>query len=316
MAVPEEHCISPQAESKYHRVLEKVHGVIEHNVWFASFIAILIFTNLFLFVIEVEPTFYETYREPIDVFESVSVIVFSVEYVIRLWICVVDRKYQSSIKGRLRYLASPMALADLLGLLHFYLPALIPLNVVIFRVFRVFRLFHLVGLPREKESFFEIFEGTGRSKARTGFNLFIAVLIILNVLVIFLEFDPVLFGTYEVEFRIFEYLCLFVFTIEYLLRLWVCTLEPRFAHPVKGRLRYMVTPMALIDLITIAPFYLPIFLPFDLLALRAFRLFRLFRTLKFTRYRKHPKEENETETLLNSKRNTSGNSSQSSKIKK
>ena len=303
MAVPEEHCVSPQAKSKYQRLLEKVHRVIEHNIWFVSVIAILIFTNLFLFVIEVEPNFYETYREPIDMLELVSAIVFSIEYAIRLWVCVVDRQYQSPIKGRLRYMASPMAIADLLGVLHFYLPALIPLNVVIFRVFRVFRLFHIVGLPREKESFFEIFEGTEKSKARTGFNLFIAALIILNVLVVFLEFDPVLFGAYEVEFRIFEYFCLFIFTIEYLLRLWVCTLDPQFTHPVQGRLHYMVTPMALVDLITIAPFYLPIFIPFDLFALRVFRLFRLFRALKFTRYRKHPVEGKEEEIPLNSKRN-------------
>ena len=298
MSISDEKYTTPHEESKYQRVLKKVHGIIEHNVWFASFIAILVFFNLFLFVIEVEPNFYEMHRELIDLLELVSVIVFSVEYAIRLWVCVVDENYRSPVKGRLRYMASPMALADLLAVLHFYLPALIPLNVIIFRVFRLFRLIHVLGLKREKETFFEIFEGAEKNKYRTGFTLFIAVLIILNVVLVFFEFDPVLFGAYEVEFRMFEYFCLFIFTIEYILRLWVCTLNPRFADPIKGRLRYMVTPLALIDLITIAPFYLPIFIPFDFLALRAFRLFRLFRALKFARYRQHPEEEKKAKTSV------------------
>jgi voltage-gated potassium channel len=68
-----------------------------------------------------------------------------------------------------------------------------------------------------------------------------------------------------------------------LLRIWVITLEPKFSHPVFGRLKYAFTPIALIDLFAILPFFLPL-LNIDLRVLRIFRVFRLFRMLKIARY--------------------------------
>jgi hypothetical protein len=76
----------------------------------------------------------------------------------------------------------------------------------------------------------------------------------------------------------------FIFTFEYLLRLWSCIADPRYTHPIWGRIRFALTPLALIDLIAILPFYLPLLLPIDLRFIRAFRLFRLLRVLKFSRY--------------------------------
>ncbi len=52
-----------------------------------------------------------------------------------------------------------------------------------------------------------------------------------------------------------EILTIAIFTGEYALRIVACTIDPRFRHPVFGRLRYALTPMALIDLAAIVPFY-------------------------------------------------------------
>lgn len=80
-----------------------------------------------------------------------------------------------------------------------------------------------------------------------------------------------------------EYGCLALFSVEYLLRLWACVEIPRYARPVLGRLRYALTPMALVDLLAVVPSYLPS-LGLNLLTLRAFRLLRLLRLLKLGRY--------------------------------
>ena len=74
-----------------------------------------------------------------------------------------------------------------------------------------------------------------------------------------------------------------VFTVEYILRVWSCTVNPRFKDPVRGRLQFLVTPLALVDLMAVLPFYLPFLFP-DLRFMRAMRLFRLFRVLKLARY--------------------------------
>ncbi len=119
------------------------------------------------------------------------------------------------------------------------------------------------------------------------FGLFIMALIVLNVLAVILETVHSLYAKYEPVFFYFEVGSIAVFSVEYVLRLWCCTADERYARPVVGRLRYAVTPLALIDLVAIAPFYLPFFLPLrrvDTTFVRALRLFRLMRMFKFTRY--------------------------------
>lgn len=106
-----------------------------------------------------------------------------------------------------------------------------------------------------------------------SFDIFILALIALNVV-------AVIFGTVESVyakapslFRWFELFSVFVFTIEYFLRVWSSTASTEYQHPIKGRLSFMLSPLAIIDLLAVAPFYLP-FISIDLRFLRIVRLFR------------------------------------------
>jgi voltage-gated potassium channel len=115
------------------------------------------------------------------------------------------------------------------------------------------------------------------------FDPFIMGLIILNVVAVTLSTVHTLYLRYAVYFDYFELFSVAVFSVEYILRLWSCTINPRFQDPIRGRLRYMVTPMAIVDLVAVLPFYIPLIFP-DLRFLRAIRLLRLFRMLKMVRY--------------------------------
>lgn len=116
-----------------------------------------------------------------------------------------------------------------------------------------------------------------------AFDIFILTLIFLNLVAVALETVDSLFQEYGFWFKAFEIFSVSVFTIEYVLRIWSCTIKPHYRHPVWGRLRYIVTPLALVDLLAIIPFYLPLLSP-QLRVGRALRLFRLFRVLKLNRY--------------------------------
>lgn len=109
------------------------------------------------------------------------------------------------------------------------------------------------------------------------------VLILLNVLAVVLESVPSLGAAYGRLFNAFEYFSVAAFTLEYLARLWCCTADPRYAHPLGGRVRYALSPMALIDLAAILPSYL-FFVDADLRVIRALRLLRLARLGKVGRY--------------------------------
>ena len=113
------------------------------------------------------------------------------------------------------------------------------------------------------------------------FTIFIMTLILLNVLSIIILTIPTISPEFRNALNIFNVFSVIVFTIEYILRLWTCTRNKRYSDPITGRFRFALTPLLLIDLIAILPFYLPYIIPIDLRFLRMLRLLRIF---KMTRY--------------------------------
>ncbi len=82
---------------------------------------------------------------------------------------------------------------------------------------------------------------------------------------------------------VFEIVSVIIFTVEYLARLWSCTVVPRFHGSIRGRIRFAFQGMSIVDLLSILPFYLP-FVSADLRSFRVLRLLRLFRIAKIIRY--------------------------------
>ncbi|HEV2292373.1 MAG TPA: ion transporter [Tepidisphaeraceae bacterium] len=137
-----------------------------------------------------------------------------------------------------------------------------------------------------KQRVHELVEVTPDEAGRKRFDWFdisLAVLIVLNVIAVMLETVAVLQRRYHDVFIAFEVFSVTVFTIEYILRLWACTADPEFAHPVKGRLRYAARPLAIVDLLAILPSLLP-YIWVDLRFIRVLRLLRLLRVLKLGHY--------------------------------
>lgn len=117
-----------------------------------------------------------------------------------------------------------------------------------------------------------------------GLNWFLVGLILLNILAVVLETVPAIGRPHARAFDLFEGFSVAVFSVEYALRIWSCTEDPRYARPITGRLRFALRPMVVIDLLAILPFYLPLVMPLDTRMVRAVRLVRLFRLFKATRY--------------------------------
>lgn len=142
-------------------------------------------------------------------------------------------------------------------------------------------------IKKIKERLYEILEiaAVGDIPSKL-FDIFIMALITLNVIAVILATVEKFDSQYQYYFRIFEIFSVTIFTIEYLLRLWTCTINKNFRNSITGRIRYMLTPLAIIDLLAILPFYLPMIIPLDLRFIRAVRLFRLFRLFKMGRYSK------------------------------
>jgi voltage-gated potassium channel len=117
-------------------------------------------------------------------------------------------------------------------------------------------------------------------------NLFIVILIILNVIAVMLETVKPIYNQYPLFFNRFDLVSVIIFTIEYVLRVWSSNHEEKYSHSVWGRLKYMVSAPALIDLIAIVPSYLHRFIGLDLRVLRMLRLLRFLRLFRLTAYTK------------------------------
>ena len=139
-------------------------------------------------------------------------------------------------------------------------------------------------MPSIRERTFEILDiGAKNDRLSRIIDVFLITLISLNVLSVILETLPALQVRYQSLFDSFEIVSVIIFSIEYFARVW-CSVEAKehdYSRPFWGRIRYMLTPMALIDLIVILPFYLGFFLE---VYLRFMRVLRLLRVFKLTRY--------------------------------
>lgn len=121
-----------------------------------------------------------------------------------------------------------------------------------------------------------------------SFGLVFQLLIFLNIFssifVLFLETEKSLLS-YSDTFAIINTINITLFSIEYVLRLYVIPEDKTYSKKL-GQLKYAFTPLMLIDLIVILPFifsFVGVDLSF-LRALRSLRIFKLFRMGKFAQF--------------------------------
>lgn len=136
---------------------------------------------------------------------------------------------------------------------------------------------------RTTQRVYEILEGVTNDKTTKAFQIFIVSLISVNVLVVIIETEESVLDEYGYLFTPFEVFSIIIFTGEYVSRLVVCKLNPKYQNSKFGIIRFVFTPMMLVDLAAILPFFLP-FVVADTRIIRIIRLLRLFRLFKLARY--------------------------------
>lgn len=114
-------------------------------------------------------------------------------------------------------------------------------------------------------------------------DLGMLLLILFNVIAVVVGSVQSIQVRFTSYLNAFEFVSVFIFTLEYVIRLWSCTADPRYHHAVRGRIRFALEPMSVVDLVSVLPFYLP-FVGVDLRSLRVLRLLRILRIVRVGRY--------------------------------
>jgi voltage-gated potassium channel Kch len=277
--------LNPDIPGNYQKTIDK---------W----VGLLIVANLFTLVLEHVPAVFEPYKHYFHIFDLVSITVFVIEYLMRLYLAPEDSEFNKRKLPRLAYIFSPFAIIDFLAVAPFFLQSFIPVDLRALRFLRLLRILKLfrIVIPAIKE-FGELNRGrTFRQRIhalvfpsayggtmQTIFDTFIGVWVIISVLAVVLESVHSISYAINVEFAILDALAVAIFSVEYCMRIYASVEEPGFKNAIAGRFKQASTPATVIDLLAIMPFFLEVVLShvFDLRFLRVFRLARL---LKLTRH--------------------------------
>lgn len=169
----------------------KVYAFLNENSYFQKFIYTLIILNVFSLIIASYKEIYTPYEIVFDAFEFFSVIVFSIEYILRLWTADLEFKKGSPFSKRVRFGFSSFGLIDLFAILPFYLPFIFPFDLRILRILRLFRLLRIFKLGRLSKSLQTITSVLKESKSELSITIFVAfiLMILSSTLMFYVEND-------------------------------------------------------------------------------------------------------------------------------
>ncbi len=262
-----------------------------------KWLGILIVANLFSLLFEQVPAVFEPNKQWFHIFDIFSVAVFTVEYLLRLYMAPEDPEFNSKRFARLGFVRSPFAIIDFLAVAPFYLQAFLPVDLRVLRALRLLRILKLMRIVVPAYKDFQVLNAgrTFRQKvhaivfpSKFGgelqkiFDVFIGIWVMLSVLAVILESVHGIHYILNLQFIILDGVAVAIFSLEYFMRLYACVEEPGHKGSFMGRFKQAKSPATFIDFIAILPFFLEVFLH-HLLDLRFLRVFRLSRLLKLTR---------------------------------
>lgn len=138
-----------------------------------------------------------------------------------------------------------------------------------------------------KKSIYKLVEkGSHGKKTNLIFDYVIMSLIVLSIISIILESIKAIGSDFKIFLEWFDLFSVTIFSIEYLMRLYVSDLTHPANNKFKSIFKFIFSINGLIDLFAVLPFYLPLLIKIDLRFLRTLRLIRFLRILKINRYTK------------------------------
>ena len=138
----------PAALNLRHRLYEILeHGAIEDRTGLivGRLIVALIIINLVAITAESVPAYQAAYRSLFTAIELLSLVVFSIEYGLRVWVAGehAPHRHLSERRARWKFVSSPLGVIDLLAVLPFWFAFALPADLRVLLVFRMVRFLKL-----------------------------------------------------------------------------------------------------------------------------------------------------------------------------
>lgn len=147
---------------------------------FQALLSILIFANVIICIVYSEQTFKPNMQRYFLIFDYISCVIFTIEYILRITTCP---------SNKLKYALKPLNILDIIVLVPFYLPMIIPVDLRILRIFRILRLARILKTTRYTNAH-QIIIDTIKSKKEQLTMVFItalAVFIVFSIMIFYAE---------------------------------------------------------------------------------------------------------------------------------
>jgi voltage-gated potassium channel len=172
---------------------EKIHHLVEKgsygsrvNLLFDYFIIILIILNVIALAVETVRGLPEQLIASLRIFEFVLVIIFSVEYAMRIYISDITHPSKNRISSALKFIFSPYGLIDLLAILPFFITLLVKVDLRYLRILRLMRVLRILKISRYSSSLKLIRDVLMEKSSEIGMTFLIAfILLIISGFVMF-----------------------------------------------------------------------------------------------------------------------------------
>jgi voltage-gated potassium channel len=162
----------------YHLVEKGSHGS-KINLLFDYFIIFLIVFNVVALALDTLAGLSEQLRNVLRIFEVVSIGIFTLEYILRLYVSDITHPAKSKIASATKFMLSPFGIIDMLAILPFYIPFIIKVDLRFIRVLRLIRFFRVLKISRYNSTLKLIRDVLKEKRAEIGMTFFIAVLLLL-----------------------------------------------------------------------------------------------------------------------------------------
>ena len=170
---------------------KKIYNLINKNSYFINFIYGLIILNVFAIILGSYKEIRSNYEDLLYYFEIFSVIIFTVEYILRFWTTDLEYDNGSPFINKIKFVFSFYGLIDLFAILPFYLPLIFPFDLRVIRILRLFRLLRIFKLGRLSKSMKLIANVLKDTKSELFITFFVAfiLLVLSSTLMYYFEND-------------------------------------------------------------------------------------------------------------------------------
>lgn len=180
---------------RYEKIKKRTFEIIEKaekgdiaSIIFDAFIMLLICVNslsVFIETFQISAKFQRVLYK----IEFFSIIIFSIEYILRVWTAEFLYENISHFKARIKYISSFMALIDLFAILPFYIPFLIKVDLRVLRMLRLIRLSRIIKVNRYTKALYKVLDVVRKKSSELISAIFMLSLLMLisSILIYYIE---------------------------------------------------------------------------------------------------------------------------------